>query len=481
MRLTASTSLPEGATTLYRDLLWPVLAPSMLVGVAAGATVPVSVLAAMQLGASAALASLIIAMVGLAALATTVPAGYFIDRVGDRRAMLLSTGAGAVCTALTVGALVWGGAGALALFVVSVVLRAPVMSVWNLSRQALVAEHVPVLQRGRAMTALGGTMRAGNLGGPLLGALLLLALPLWSVYVLSIVCALLALAILYTPAGSSLDRAGIAHHTARLVVPRATRGRARSRKGAMGGAGPGSGASGGAGSGSGASGGAAYPVTPIRWRVVVLAGVAITALAVARIAQPIAVQLWGVQLGLTESMISLLIAVGAAVELVMMFPGGRLKDYLGRSAVLVLCLGVYGAGFALMPLLPHLSGMVVAVLVMAVGNGLGAGINMTIGADLSPEVGRARFLGIWAMFSNVGVLVGPATVSVLVAASGVQAALFGIAAVAVGGAGWMLTWTRTVDLPRRVGAQDGGPGGDPHHDPGEGRHGGTTAEPGPTA
>lgn len=187
----------------------------------------------------------------------------------------------------------------------------------------------------------------------------------------------------------------------------------------------------------------------------VLAGVAVMALAVARIAQPIGVQLWGVQLGLTESTISLLVAVGAAVELVMMFPGGHLKDRIGRSAVLVLCLAVYGSGFALMPSLPHLTGMVVAVLVMAVGNGLGAGINMTIGADLSPATGRARFLGIWAIFSNVGVLVGPATVSVLVASSGVRAALLGIAVVAVGGAGWMLAWARTVDLPRRVGARSG--------------------------
>lgn len=418
---------------LYGRLFWPVLAPSMLIGVASGATVPVSVLAAMELGASAALASLIIAMVGLAALATTVLAGGFIDRLGDRRAMVVATAAAAVCTGLTVVALVRAGPGSLVIFVVAAVLRAPVMNVWNLSRQALVADHVPVLQRGRAMTALGGTMRAGNLVGPLLGAVLLLSLPIWSVYVLSIVCALLALLILYTPAGSTLD------------ATRPTTATGDPGPSAAGAARP------------AAPGVTAYPGDGdgTRWRAVVLAGVAVMALAVARIAQPIGVQLWGVQLGLTESTISLLVAVGAAVELVMMFPGGHLKDRIGRSAVLVLCLAVYGSGFALMPSLPHLTGMVVAVLVMAVGNGLGAGINMTIGADLSPATGRARFLGIWAIFSNVGVLVGPATVSVLVASSGVRAALLGIAVVAVGGAGWMLAWARTVDLPRRVGARSG--------------------------
>lgn len=410
---------------MYRDLFWPVLAPSLLIGVASGATIPVSVLAALQLGASPALGSLVIAMVGAAALATTVPAGRVIDRVGDRRAMLLSTGAGALCTALTVGALVRGGTGALALFIVSLVLRAPVMNVWNLSRQALVAEHVPTRQRGRAMTALGGTMRAGNLVGPLLGAALLLRLPLWSVYVLSIVCALLALAILYTRAGSALDVSARARRAP--VTPSSTD------------TAPDAGAQ-------------TVPVdaaaATVRWRAVVLSGVAVATLAMARVAQPVGVQLWGVQLGLTESTISLLVALGAAVELVMMFPGGRLKDSLGRSPVLVVCLAVYGAGFALMPLLPHLTGMVVAVLVMALGNGLGAGINMTIGADLSPAVNRARFLGIWALFSNVGVLAGPAAVSGLVAVGSVRLALLGVAATAVGGAAWMAAWARAVDLPR---------------------------------
>ena len=420
---------------MYRQLAWPVLVPSVLVGVATGATLPVSVLAAIELGASAALASLIMAVVGGVALATTVPAGRFIDRVGDRPAMLVSVAAGAVCTAAIVGALLWGGAGALTVFVVAMVVQAPVKTVWTLSRQALVADQVATAQRGRAMTALGGTMRAGNLVGPLLGAALMLKLPIWSVYVLSIACALLALAVLYSPAGSALD-----------VAAR------RQREAPVDNAGPGVPASGAAPVPA-----AAAPTTEVRWRAVLLAGTAVGALAVARAAQPVALQLWGVQLGLTASTISTLVALGAAVELLLMLPGGHLKDRIGRSPVLVLCLAVYGAGFVLMPLLPTPPGMVVAVLVMAVGNGLGAGINMTIGADLSPDVGRARFLGVWALFSGVGVLAGPGTVSALVAVWSVGAALVGVGAVALGGAAWMTVFARAVDLPRGVGREAPGP------------------------
>ena len=418
---------------MYRRLFWPVLAPSILFGVAAGATVPVSVLAAMDLGASAALAALIVAIVGAISLVATVPAGMLIDRVGDRRAMLLATGAAAAVTAVTVVSLVWAGPGALALFMAATFLRAPAVNVWSLARQAYVAERVPTREVGRAMTALGGTMRIGALIGPLVGGLLMLVLPLWSVYVLSVVCSLLALAILYAPRlggrhEEGFDVSGRRHPVVEASAPVATTAGpvvqpkaldARTR-------GP----------------------LDVRWDAVVLAGVAISTLAVARVAQAVLIQLWGVQIGLTAAQISLAIATGAAVEILLMFPAGHLKDRIGRSPILVACLVIYGSGFLALPLAGTWWGVVGAVMVMSVGNGLGAGINMTIGADLSPPVGRGRFLGIWALFSNVGVLGGPGLVSLLLVVATTQAAVLTVGGVALAGAAWMTAWARRIALPR---------------------------------
>lgn len=417
------------APTLYRRLFWPILAPSLLIGVAGGATVPVQVLAAMQLGASASLAAAIVAILGGIGLATTVHAGRLIDRVGDKHAMLLATTVIGSFTLVTVAALAWGGRGALALFMAASFGRAPAMNVWSLARQAYTADHVEAHEVGRAMTALGGTMRVGNLIGPLVGGVLLLWLPLWSVYVLSVACAVLAVAILYSPTGAVAE---------------------------------GPSTSSGNGMESSLAGSGDSPAEPVeatlmvgvRWSAVILAGVAITTLAVARVAQPVIVQLWGVSVGLDESSISLLIAVGAAIEIVLMFPGGYLKDRLGRAVILVTCLLVYGSGFLLMvPLTRWLGipGMVLAVVVMAVGNGLGAGVNMTIGADLSPAQGRGRFLGVWALFSNVGVLGGPLLISLLVATASVQAAVLVIGAVAVVGAGWMAIFAARIGLPKGIG------------------------------
>ena len=84
-------------------------------------------------------------------------------------------------------------------------------------------------------------------------------------------------------------------------------------------------------------------------------------LTIARSAQPVVIQLWGVTIGLHESEISLLIAFGAGLELVFMFLGAYIKDRLGRVATLVACLTIFGSGFIVMVCAPSLIGMIVSV------------------------------------------------------------------------------------------------------------------------
>lgn len=415
------------ADSIHRRLFWPVYAPSILFGVAAGATVPVMVIALVHLGAPPALAALAIAVQGAIGLATTIPAGRLIDRWGDRRAMLVATVLGSAFGLAEIAALVWGGHNPtrlpLLLFVLVSFLRAPVGNVWGLARQAYTAEVSAVHERGRAMTALGGTMRVGNLVGPLLGGLLLLRWPLWSSFALSVACSLLAVGVLYVAHEEALPTRAPAGAT---VAPGTT----------------------------GANGAteASVPVA-VDWTRVVLAGIAITTLAVARADQPVLLQLWGIHQGLGESTVSLLTSAGAAVEVVLMFPGGYLKDRLGRARILVICLLVYGSGFLLMVPASHLwglAGMVASVVVMALGNGLGAGVNMTIGADLSSEQNRGRFLGTWALFTGAGALGGPMLVSALVGLTSVAAAVAAVGGVAVAGAAWTVVFARRMALPRGV-------------------------------
>lgn len=398
---------------MFRLILWPVLVPSFLFAVGSGAMLPVIVLAALQLGASEAFSSAIVAMAGAVALVSTVPVGMLIDKIGDRRTMAISTSSAALLIGLSVVALAWPSDWSLLLFVLSLLLRTPAMTAWGLARQAVVAETVPTAQRGQAMTALGGTQRAGNLVGPLCGAVLLVWLPLWSVFAFGAVTAVLATILLFVRRLTGAFDAQTRRNRAARTQEELAQG--------------------------------------VRWRAVSLAGVAVASLTIARVTQPILIALWGTRMGWSEAQISLIVAVGAAIEIVLMFPGGYLKDVVGRAPILTACLLVYGSGFLIAPFWPTSTGLIVAVVVMSIGNGLGAGINMTIGADLSPARGRAKFLSIWAMFSNAGILGGPLVVSGLLVVSTLPAAVFTVGGLALAGAAWTLAFAPMIGFVKGTG------------------------------
>lgn len=395
---------------MIKLLFWPVLVPSFLFAAALGAITPLIILAAIDIGISPAAAALLMAASGVAALTCTVPVGAAIDRVGDKRAMTLATLNAAGALALTILALAVPSGWSIALYMAGHLLRVPAQVAWGLARQAVVAETVAAKDRGKAMTSLGGAQRAGFLAGPLAGSLMLIWLPLWTVFAFSIILVLAATVLLRIPRfNSTFDRA-----TAQARENRAA---------------------------------AETSQLSVAWNTVFIAGIGVSLLSVARVSQPILVALWGLHLGWSEAQISLAIALGSALEIVLMFPGGYLKDRVGRSFILSLCLVFFGGGFLLVPFWDGSWGFVFALICMSVGNGLGSGINMTIGADLSPDTGRAKFLSIWSMFSQVAVVGGPLGISAVLTAFALPAAFILVGSLTVFGAVWALTTQPITKLP----------------------------------
>jgi MFS family permease len=140
--------------------------------------------------------------------------------------------------------------------------------------------------------------------------------------------------------------------------------------------------------------------------------------------------LWGVALGLDAATIGLVYGVSGAVDMVLFYPAGRLMDRRGRRWAAVPAMTLLGLAHALLPLTDGLAGLMLAGLLMGVGNGLSAGLVMTVGADVSPAVGRAQFLGAWRVCADVGIGGGPLLIGAVTAAASLTAA-----ALAMGGAG----------------------------------------------
>src|SRR5437870_6638685 len=142
------------------SLFWSVYLPTFFFAVGQGAVVPVAPLFARHLGASVAIAGLIVGLRAIGQMAFDMPAGLAVSRWGDKWAMVMGTalvGVVAIGSAFSPSPVVLG---------VLSLLMGGAWSFWQLARLAYVSEVAPVQQRGRALSTVGGANRIGNFVGP---------------------------------------------------------------------------------------------------------------------------------------------------------------------------------------------------------------------------------------------------------------------------------------------------------------------------
>lgn len=382
-----------------------IYAPSTVYAVGLGAMTPALAVAALALGLDAARAAAVVLLVGLGSLVANGPASALAARAGERVTMVVSAGLGTVGAGLawatTAGVSSGPSAagvaepGRLALFLAAVLAVGMAGAGFNLARQAYLAVAVPATHRARAMSTLGGTVRIGTFLGPFLGAAAQAPLGLDGAFAAAAaamaVGALLCLRIRDLPVPASDPEAGEEPGPAgrpRLLDV------ARARRGAL-----------------------------------LTAGFGVVAVSAARAARNAVIPLWATHLGLDAATASLVFGLAGAADLLLFYPSGRLMDRFGRRAVAVPCLTLLGAGFLAISLTREPTAFAAAAVLLGIGNGFGAGIVMTLGADHSPPNARAPFLGLWRSMSDAGMLAGPLLLSGVTAAAGLAVGVGSLAVV----------------------------------------------------
>ncbi|UTT45182.1 MFS transporter [Micrococcus luteus] len=382
-----------------------IYAPSTVYAVGLGAMTPALAVAALALGLDAARAAAVVLLVGLGSLVANGPASALAARAGERVTMVVSAvlgtaGAGlawATTAGVSSGSSAAGVAepGRLALFLAAVLAVGMAGAGFNLARQAYLAVAVPATHRARAMSTLGGTVRIGTFLGPFLGAAAQAPLGLDGAFAAAAaamaVGALLCLRIRDLPVPASDPVAG--EQPGRAGRPRLL-DVARARRGAL-----------------------------------LTAGFGVVAVSAARAARNAVIPLWATHLGLDAATASLVFGLAGAADLLLFYPSGRLMDRFGRRAVAVPCLTLLGAGFLAISLTREPTAFAAAAVLLGIGNGFGAGIVMTLGADHSPPNARAQFLGLWRSMSDAGMLAGPLLLSGATAAAGLAVGVGSLAVV----------------------------------------------------
>jgi MFS family permease len=127
-------------------------------------------------------------------------------------------------------------------------------------------------------------------------------------------------------------------------------------------------------------------------------------------------------------------------------------DRVGRLAAMVPAYGLLAVGLLCLLAADSATGVLLAGLVMGLGNGLSAGSLFTLSSDLAPEEGTGSFLSAASMLTDVGRVIGPLLVGLTADRWGLDAAAVALAVAMVLGLIWLVaivgeTGDRTGDRP----------------------------------
>jgi MFS family permease len=385
--------------------------PATLFGLAEGSMMPVIILSAIDRGASTSIAALIAAMLAIGSIVTNIPSGILATRIGERKSMIvaaIATIVGLAFCLIDIG----HGAWSLLVYGFGVLVIGSASSVYSLARQSYLTEMVPPHMRARALSTLGGTLRIGMFLGPFLGAG---ATQLWGLpgaYYVSIVAIVAAGVIVYRVPDLEMSEQ---HRAAAAQVT-------------------------------------SWGIVRQYWRTFLTLGTGILLLSAIRQSRQVVIPLWAAHIGLSPTTSSIIYGVAGAIDALTFYPAGKVMDVYGRRWVAVPCVIILGISFVLMPLTHGAATLALTAMIMGFGNGIGSGIVMTLGADISPAIGRPTFLGIWRELADAGSGIGPVILSAVTAVAGLGPGIIvsGIVGFAAAAALWV--WT-----PKHPGTTHGPP------------------------
>ena len=147
---------------------------------------------------------------------------------------------------------------------------------------------------------------------------------------------------------------------------------------------------------------------------------------------------------------SLIYGLSGGIDMLVFYPAGKVMDRKGRNWVVVPSMLVMGTALLAMPFTHAATGLLIVSLAIGFGNGIGSGVLMTLGADYSPIVGRAHFLGLWRLMADLGSTGGPALLSAITALVSLAGAIWCTGVIAFAAAWVLWHWIpRTERHPPR--------------------------------
>jgi MFS family permease len=366
----------------------PVYIPSLLNALSQMAALILLPLYVIDLGYSAAFAATVVGLHGVGILMFDVPAGALVARFGDKAVLL----GGLVL--ILVGNLLLAAATQPWLLMLAALVLGAGFSAWMLGRQSYIADTCESHEVGRAIAVMAGLQRAGMFAGPAAGGLLAASAGYPVTFLVGASVALLAgvLVMIFTNPVSG----------------------APGREPGFGGT---------------------VSVLRSHGKIFATAGAAAFSLQLLRATRQLLVPLFGQAVGLNVAEIGLIYSFSAGIDMALFYPVGVWIDRRGRKWSAVSSTLTFATSLALLPWVSGFYSLLAVGLLLGIANGLGTGIVMIIGADISQQTAhRGPFLGVWRLIGDLGMSIAPLMTGALVAVASLAAASFTAAGVGFIGA-----------------------------------------------
>ncbi len=182
-------------------------------------------------------------------------------------------------------------------------------------------------------------------------------------------------------------------------------------------------------------------------RVFLTLGLGILLVSAVRASRQVVIPLWADHLGINPTTTSIIYGLVAAIDMSVFYPAGTLMDRRGRLWVAVPSTLLMGFALIGTSLTSGVIGFLIVSMMLGMGNGIGSGIVMTLGADAAPSTGRTEFLGIWRLVSDLGSSLGPVVLSAITALVSLAAAVAAMGTFGLAGAAVFWRWLPRGNAP----------------------------------
>jgi len=364
-----------------RTIAPSVFLPALIYEIGNGAIAPIIALTALAEGTNAETAGFMLALLGVGQILGDIPAGALADWLGDRRAMVTAAGV-AIVAQLSIYF-----SHSLVVLGVALTVIGMANATYYLGRVSYLTEIISVDLRARAMSTMGGSHRIGIFLGPFVGAAVISVFDMRAAYLVAVAAAAVAATLLIAVPD---------------IAPHATQG--HGARGEL----------------------SSWQMTRLHRRLFATLGSAVFLVGAVRAARQTVLPLWANHLELSAERTSIIFGVAIAVEVVMFYPSGQFMDRFGRLSVALPSMLVVGLTMVLLPLTHDEIALTVLAMTMSLGNGIGSGIMMTLGADCAPRDNRIRFLAVWRLMGDSGNAAGPLIVSFVALAAGLASGIVAV-------------------------------------------------------